>query len=204
MSTKDPRVDAYIAKAADFAKPILNHLRNLVHQACPEVEEAFKWSFPCFMYKGILCNMAAFKEHSAFGFWKGSLMFANDPAVKKRTSEAMGHFGRITRLADLPADKIILGYIKEAVRLHDAGIKPPPKPKSNSRKELVVPHCLSSALKKNKQAQATFEQFSYSHKKEYVEWFTEAKRDETRDKRLETAITWLAQGKPRNWKYMNC
>jgi len=198
MSSKDRRVDAYIAKSADFAKPILNHLRSLVHKACPEVEEDFKWSFPCFMYKGILCHMAA------FGFWKGSLMFANDPAVKKRTSEAMGQFGRITRLADLPADKVMLGYIKEAVRLHDAGIKPPPRLKSKEKKELRVPDSLSSALKKNKQAQATFDQFSYSNKKEYVEWITEAKRDETRDKRIETAIAWLAQGKPRNWKYMNC
>jgi uncharacterized protein YdeI (YjbR/CyaY-like superfamily) len=204
MSTKDPRVGAYIAKSADFAKPILNHLRKLVHKACPEVEEDFKWSFPSFTYKGILCHMAAFKEHCAFGFWKGSLMFANDPAVQKRTSEAMGQFGRITRLADLPGDRVMLRYIKEAVRLHDAGIKPPPRPKSKEKKELLVPDSLSSALKKNKQAQTTFDQFSYSHKKEYVEWITEAKRDETRDKRIETAIAWLAQGKPRNWKYMNC
>jgi uncharacterized protein YdeI (YjbR/CyaY-like superfamily) len=201
MPKKDPRVDAYIAKAAAFAQPVLRHLRKLVHTGCPEVEETLKWSMPSFTYKGILCGMAAFKEHCTFGFWKHDLVVGAQEAPK--AEEAMGTFGRITKLSDLPSNEVLLGYIRKAVELNDAGIKrqaPPKKP----REELKIPSFLLEALKRNKKALETFEAFSYSHKKEYVEWITEAKRDETRDKRLATAITWIAQGKPRNWKYANC
>jgi uncharacterized protein YdeI (YjbR/CyaY-like superfamily) len=200
MKTKDPRIDAYIAKSADFAKPILNHLRTVVHVACPEVEETLKWNFPHFMRQGLLCGMAAFKGHCTFGFWKGALIFPQD----KTGDEAMGQFGRITSLSDLPSEKILIGYIKQAVSLNEAGIKVPARTKPKEKKELVVPDYFMAALKKNKQALKSFENFSYSHKKEYVEWITEAKREETRTKRMETALEWLAKGKARHWKYENC
>jgi uncharacterized protein YdeI (YjbR/CyaY-like superfamily) len=201
MPKKDPRVDAYIAKAAPFAQPVLRHLRKLVHTGCPDVEETLKWSMPSFTYKGILCGMAAFKEHCTFGFWKHDLVVGAQGAPK--AEEAMGTFGRITKLSDLPSNEVLLGYVRKAVELNDAGIKKPASPKK-PREELKIPSSLMEALKRNKKALETFEEFSYSHKKEYVEWITEAKRDETRDKRLATAIAWIAEGKPRNWKYANC
>ncbi|MEW6156965.1 MAG: YdeI/OmpD-associated family protein [Verrucomicrobiota bacterium] len=201
MPKKDPRIDAYIAQSADFAKPILKHLRKLIHQGCPEVEETMKWSFPHFMYKGILCSMASFKQHCAFGFWKGALIFGDTPEGRKAADEAMGQFGRITALSDLPKDDVIIKYVKEAVRLNDAGVKLPGREKSKERKELVVPEVLKAALKENQKARTTFDEFSYSHKKEYVEWITEAKSEATRQRRLETAIQWMAEGKSRNWKY---
>jgi uncharacterized protein YdeI (YjbR/CyaY-like superfamily) len=203
MGKRDARLDAYIAKAGDFAKPVLKHLRNLVHEACPEVEEDVKWSHPSFLYKGMLCGLASFKTHCAFGFWKYRLLFAEDKVAQKRAEEAMGSFGRITSLADLPADKVLISYIKEAKRLNDLGVKTP-KPKAKPKTELVVPDYLLAALKKHSKARAGFEKLSYSHKKEYVEWLTEAKREETRKQRLATTITWLAEGKSRNWKYENC
>jgi len=204
MAKKDPRVDAYITKSADFAQPILKHLRKLVHTACPEVEETLKWSMPSFMYKGILCGFASFKEHCTFGFWKGDLMFADDKEAQKRANEAMGHFGRMTRLADLPGDKLLLGYIKEAMRLNDEGVKKSPKPKLKVKPELIVPPVLVAALKKNTKAKAAFDAFSYSHKKEYAEWIGEAKQEDTRTRRLATTIAWLSEGKSRNWKYERC
>lgn len=196
MPTKDPRVDAYIVKSADFAKPILNHIRKLVHAACPDVSETMKWSFPHFEHKGVLCSMAAFKNHCALGFWKGELFLP-----KGKEDEAMGWFGRITSVSDLPADKVLLGYIKEAVRLNEFGTKVPSRTKPKERKPLVIPDYFTTAVKKNKKALNTFENFSYSHKKEYVEWVTEAKTDDTRNKRLATTVEWLAEGKARNWKY---
>ena len=200
MGKKDARVDAYIAKSPGFAKPILDHLRELVHAGCPKVEETMKWSFPHFMHQGILCSMAAFKQHCTFGFWRGSLIFGQGQTEK----EAMGQFGRITTLADLPADEILLGHLEKAVALNETGVKPPPKPGSKEKKELVVPDFFMAVLRGNKKALGTFESFSYSHKKEYVEWITEAKTEETRQRRIATAIEWLAEGKPRHWKYANC
>ena len=203
MGKKDPRVDAYIARSADFAKPILTHLRELIHDNCPSVEETMKWSFPHFTYKGpadrsprILCSMASFKQHCAFGFWYTDNMTGNQPAAP-----AMGQFGRITSLADLPKNKILVKQIKDAVKVHDDGVKPrsPAKPAEN--KELAIPDYLTAALKKNKNALATFKEFNYSSKKEYVEWITEAKTEETRKKRLDTAIEWMSEGKTRHWKY---
>jgi uncharacterized protein YdeI (YjbR/CyaY-like superfamily) len=204
MARKDPRIDKYIAGSAEFAQPILTHLRKLVHTGCPEVEETLKWGMPSFLYKGILCGVAAFKEHCKFGFWKHDLLFGNDPIAQKRAAEAMGSFGRITKRADLPSDAELLRLIKEAARLNDAGVKRVTKPRPKGNKELIVPDYLVTALKKNKKAQATFDGFSYSHKKEYVEWLTEAKREETRDRRLATTIEWLTKGKARHWQYANC
>ena len=201
MGTRDERIDAYIAKSAEFARPILVHLREVVHAACPEVEETMKWSFPNFMYKGILCSMAAFKEHCAFGFWKGSLVLKQEGDDAR---DGMGHLGRLTKLSDLPSKKVLTGYIKDAMKLNDAGVKSPTRSKPKRPKEVIVPHELTSALGQNKKALATFEKFSPSHKREYIEWITEAKTEATRTRRLETAIEWMAEGKPRNWKYMNC
>jgi uncharacterized protein YdeI (YjbR/CyaY-like superfamily) len=203
-SKKDSRMDAYIANAAGFAKPILNHLRALVHTACPEVEESMKWSRPHFMYKGMLmCGMSAFKHHVAFGFWLGEMVLGEKGKWTAET-EGAGHFGKITSLADLPGDKELLGYIKKAAELNDKGVKRPAPPRIKGNRELVVPDYITAALKKNAKARAAFEAFSYSHKKEYVEWITEAKREETRQKRMETMLTWLTEGKSRNWKYENC
>jgi uncharacterized protein YdeI (YjbR/CyaY-like superfamily) len=197
-------VDAYIARANDFARPILLHLRDLVHRGCPEVEEAMKWGFPHFMHNGILCSMAAFKGHCAFGFWKGKLLFAGEPSARSKAEEAMGHFGRITSLADLPAPQLLLKYVRAAARLNVEGIKLSSQPRPRARSELVIPDYFSAALANNRLAREAFEQFPYSHKKEYLEWVTEAKREETRSRRLQTAVEWLAQGKPRNWKYAGC
>lgn len=200
MGMRDDRVDAYITKSAEFARPILTHLRDIVHAACPEVEETMKWSFPHFMYKGMLCSMAAFKEHCSFGFWKSSLI-----VEKGRDDEnGMGQFGRITVQSDLPSKKVLSGYIKQAMKLNDAGVKSPTRSKPKTPKDVVVPDDLRIAIQKNTKALATFEKLSPSHKREYIEWITEAKTEATRNRRLGTAIEWMAEGKPRNWKYMNC
>jgi uncharacterized protein YdeI (YjbR/CyaY-like superfamily) len=201
VGKKNPKVDAYIASSPDFAKPILEHLRAVVHDACPEVEEEMKWSRPHFTYKGMLCGMSAFKEHCAFGFWKGSLILDKDA---KKTEDGMGHFGRITKVADLPSKKVLTEYVKRAKKLNDDGVKATNRIKKKVHPELVVPDDLAKALKRNKAAQEAFAKFSPSHKREYVEWITDAKTEATRTRRLETAIEWMAEGKPRNWKYMNC
>ena len=198
MGTKDPRIDKYIANAAGFARPILSHIRELVHKGCPDVTENMKWSSPFFEYKGVLCSMAAFKEHCAFGFWRRDLKIESNIS-------AMGDFGRLTSVNDLPSDKVLLGYIRQAAKLNESGVKPPPRVReAKDKKDLVVPKVLLDALKKNPKAAKTFENFSYSHKKEYAEWIAEAKREETQQKRLAQAIEWLAEGKSRNWKYQNC
>jgi uncharacterized protein YdeI (YjbR/CyaY-like superfamily) len=201
MATRDPRIDAYIAKSAGFAQPILTHIRRLVHEACPDVEETMKWSFPHFQYKGMLCSMASFKEHCAFGFWKSSLIIKNGDG---ETEQAMGQFGRITKLSDLPPKKVLMGYVKEAMKLNDEGVKSPTRAKPKTPRAVIVPEDLKRALQANTQALATFENFSPSNQREYIDWLTEAKTEATRTRRLETAIEWMAEGKPRNWKYMNC
>ena len=199
---KDPRIDAYIEKSADFAKPILKYIRKQIHKGCPEVEETWKWSFPNFMYNGeILCNMAAFKGHCSFGFWKGSLIPELNKVINEKGETAMGQFGRLSSVDDLPNEKSFATLIKKAMKLSDEGAKVPSRIRSDKPKKLVVPKYLKDALQKNKKALAAFEAFPYSHKKEYVEWITEAKTDETRNKRLKTAMEWMAEGKDRNWKY---
>lgn len=205
MPVYDPRVDAYIAKAAPFAQPILKHLRELVHQACPDAHETIKWSFPNYEYGGaILCSMAAFKQHCSFGFWLGSLL--TDPKGLLLTGSdktAMGHLGQIRSVSDLPEDRVLLAYIREAMALTDRGAKVPRKPKA-APQALVLPEPFREALAGNKEAQAHFEAFSPSQKKEYVTWITEAKTEATRDKRMATALEWIAEGKGRNWKYERC
>ena len=150
--------------------------------------------------------MASFKEHCVFGFWKSSLLKDPKKYLQKRSNqggEAMGNMGRITSLNDLPPDKIILDLIKQAKQLNDDGIKLPTKPKKE-KAELVIPDYFMNTVKKNKMAMATFENFSYSNKKEYIMWVTEAKTEETRNRRLSTTVEWLAEGKVRNWKYVKC
>jgi len=195
VATKDPRVDAYIKRAAPFARPILKHLRKIAHVGCPDVEETIKWQSPFFERKGIICFMAAFKEHCVFGFWKGSLIFG------EKHKGAMGHFGRITSMHDLPDEKKLIGYVRKAAELNEAGVKKS-RPRSRTKQKINVPSDLKAALQRNAKARKTFEDFSYSHKKEYVDWITDAKRDETRKRRLQTAVQWLIQGKPQNWKYL--
>ena len=201
MPKTDPYVDQYIDKAQEFAKPILRHIRKLVHEACPDVVETKKWSFPLFDYQGIMCSMASFKEHCAFGFWKQSLL---EESVFPAEKTAMGSFGRITSLKDLPSDKVMKKLIKDAMKLNEQGIKVERKPMATEKKALVIPPVLAEALARNEASAEAFNNFSYSKKKEYVEWIAEAKSDATRDKRLATTIEWLAEGKSRNWKYQNC
>jgi uncharacterized protein YdeI (YjbR/CyaY-like superfamily) len=199
MATKDRRIDAYIAKSADFAKPILKHLRKVVHAGCPQVQETMKWSMPHFDYKGVMCGMAAFKEHCAFGFWKADLILDRGQTAEK---SGMGSFGFIKSLADLPNEKTLIGYVKKAAALNKAGIKAPGRTHPKKRALIPVPDDFAAALKKNAKARQTFDSFSPSHRREYLEWITEAKRAETRKERLAKSLKWLAEGKTRNWKYM--
>jgi uncharacterized protein YdeI (YjbR/CyaY-like superfamily) len=200
MSKKDARVDAYIEKSADFAKPILQQLRKIVHSAAPEIEEDIKWGVPFFLYKGPLCHMAAFKQHCAFGFWRG----VEVPATLQKDG-AMGVLGRLTSVADLPPDQALAKAIQAAVAERNSpGAKSATKPKPKTKAAaavLTVPDDLKARLAKNKKAATTFENFSPSHRREYIEWITSAKREETRSKRLDTALEWLAEGKSQNWRY---
>lgn len=207
MGKYDPRIDAYIDKSAPFAKPILTHLRELIHAACPDVEETWKWSFPHFMYHdAILCSMAAFKQHCSFGFWKASLMSDPEGILETKDRDGMGHMGKIQTLKDLPKDAVMKKYIKEAMKLNEAGVKLPPRAKASAteKKDLTIPPYLIKELKKNKTAEKIFNGFSYTNKKEYVMWLEEAKTGITREKRLAQAIEWIAEGKVRNWKYLDC
>lgn len=199
MPTIDPRVDAYIDKSRDFAKPILTHIRKLVHETCPDVSETLKWSMPSFEYKGILCGMASFKAHCTLMFWKQSLL-ESDAFPKNKT--AMGSFGRIASLKDLPSDAVMKSLLKQAMKLNEDGVKVT-KPK-HEKKELVVPEILLEALARNEKAAETFDNFPPSCKREYADWIAEAKTEATRDKRLATTIEWLTEGKRRNWKYEKC
>jgi uncharacterized protein YdeI (YjbR/CyaY-like superfamily) len=198
MATKDPRIDAYIAKSADFAKPILKHLRKAVHAGCPQVVETIKWSMPHFDYKGVMCGMAAFKEHCAFGFWKADLILNRDNQTEK---SGMGSFGCIKSVADLPAEKTLIGYVRKAAALNEAGIKAPGRTQPKKRAPIPVPDDFLAALKKNAKARKTFENFAPSHRREYLEWITEAKREETRKERMAKTLKLLAEGKSLHWKY---
>jgi uncharacterized protein YdeI (YjbR/CyaY-like superfamily) len=205
----NPKVDACIEKAAEFAQPVLRHLRGLVHKACPDVVEEMKWSRPFFLHGGvILCNISAFKEHCSFGFWGAEIgkVLKTDGVVQ---DGGMGSLGRITSVKDLPADKVMLRYIRQAAEFIDSGlgdnrivvarrVVKAPKAAVEAPAEFVA------ALKKNKEASKVFEAFSPSCKREYVEWIADAKREETRERRIAQAVEWIAEGKQRNWKYMEC
>jgi uncharacterized protein YdeI (YjbR/CyaY-like superfamily) len=203
MVTLDPRIDAYIDNAPGFAQPVLRHLRSVIHAACPDVVETIKWKSPSFEYKGMLCGFAAFKEHCAFGFWKHELVVDTHG---KTSREAMGSFGRITSLEDLPSRTALTRYIKAAMKLNVDGVKVVRDKTTKDKKPVGMPAELKAALAlaKHKKARATFEAFSPSHQREYMEWIGEAKGEETRARRLAQALEWMAEGKSRNWKYMKC
>lgn len=198
MGTRDPRVDAYLAKAAPFARPILEHLRALLHATCPDLVEEIKWGMPHFAYKGMFAGMAAFKQHCTFGFWKHDLIVGQNAKYR----DAMGSFGCLRALTDLPSDKTLTGYIRLAMRLNEEGVKV--ERKKHPKAPVVVPKELRAALRKHEQAQKVFAAMSPSHQREYAEWIAEAKREETRARRVATTIAWLAQGRNRNWKYEKC
>lgn len=199
MNARDPRIDAYIERQADFARPILDHLRQAVHRACPEAEETLKWSMPTFMYRNeILASMAAFKGHATFGFWRGSLVLGGGD----QQMDAMGQFGRLKSIDDLPKPDMLETLIKKAMALTDEGVKPVRS--KTAKGEFSVPEDLSAALAGNAAASATFEAFPPSCRREYVDWVTEAKRPDTRARRVAQAVEWMAEGKKRNWKYQNC
>jgi uncharacterized protein YdeI (YjbR/CyaY-like superfamily) len=204
MPVIDKRIDAFIEKKAEFAKPILKHLRQLVHKTCPDAEETIKWGMPFFDYKGsTMCAMSAFKEHCSFMFWKAKLMKDPEGVLQVAERHGMGNFDKITSLKDLPSDKILIAYIKEAMRLNEENIKMPARKKA-AVKELEMPVDFAAALKKNKKANTVFESFTPGKKKEYIEWITEAKTEATKNKRIETSVEWIAEGKSRHWKYQNC
>lgn len=200
MKNASPEVDAYIARAPDYARPILVRVRKSFHRACPAIEETIKWGFPHFEHRGIVGSMAAFKKYVSFGFWKGKLL--DDP---EQLFTVMGKtpmkFRNVSDVSELPSDRTLVDYVRRAVALNVEGIKAPAQ-KRKPRPELEAPAWFLRALKQNKKALATFERFSPSHQREYVEWLTEAKQEATRQKRLATTLEWLAQGKPRNWKYL--
>jgi len=210
MGTKDPRVDAYIEKAGEYARPILKKLRAVVHKGCPEVTETIKWGMPAFEYKGPFCGMAAFKKHCVFGFWKSALLFGDgstkSAAVAKGVEKlTWGAPDRdpvpacITSVKELPSDTVFLKLLKQAKKLNDDDVKLPRK--TTKRKPLPMPEEFAAALKRSKKAAAVFDAFPPSHQREYIEWITEAKTDETRERRMATALEWIAEGKGRNWKY---
>lgn len=201
MATRDPRIDTYIDNAPEFAQPVLHHLRALIHAACPDVVETIKWRCPSFEYKGVLCGFAAFKQHCVFGFWKHELVVA---AHDKASREAMGSFGRLTSIKDLPSKAALTKFIKSAMKLNDEGVKVVRDKTTKGKQPVSMPPELKVALAKNKRARAAFEAFSPSHQREYMEWIGEAKGEDTRARRLAQAIEWMAEGKPRNWKYMKC
>jgi len=195
----DPRIDAYIAKQADFARPILAHVRAVVHEACPDVEETMKWSMPTFVYGGgILCGMAAFKQHASFGYWKHALVVGEG-----EPRDGMGSYGKLTSVKDLPPKKTLLAHIKRAMQLNLDNVKSPAQRRAAPKPPPEAPADLVAALKKNAAARKSFEGFPPSAQRDYVEWIVEAKREETRAKRLAQAVEWMAEGKRRNWKYEN-
>ena len=198
MPRKDPRVDAYIAKARPFARPILKHLRKVIHASAPDIVETIKWSSPSYEYKGILCGFAAFNEHATFGFWKHSLVIDKKD---DKAGEARWNFGRLTSVKDLPSDVQLKTYIKKAMALNEAGVPAPHMVNRKAHKPLPIPKDLKAALAMNTTAAKHFAAFSPSAQRDYIEWITEAKTEDTRARRLETTIEWAAEGKRRNWKY---
>ncbi len=204
--TASPKIDGYIAKAQPFARPVLLHLRELLHRACPTIEESIKWGQPFFVYRGaILCHMGAFKAHCTFSFW-GKEISAVLCEARVLSEEKSSSFGRITGLGDLPSDKQLLAWIRQAAAFVDSGQYTSPmaeRPKKAHAKAIEAPVEFKSALKAHSKASAVFEAFNPSCKREYIEWIAEAKRPETQANRIATAIEWIAEGKQRNWKYQN-
>jgi len=201
MPTFNPAVDKYIANAEDFTKPILEHLRKIIHDTCPQVEEVIKWGIPHFDYKGdMMCILAAYKKHCSFSLYKAALM--KDPKIVESVAagQKMGYMDKVKALTDLPAIKVLVAYIKEAMALNENGIKKA-KPKPEAPKVIEMPDYLSEALKANPKAKEVFESKSPSFRKEYIVWITDAKTEATRQKRIEQSLEWIAEGKGRFWQY---
>lgn len=199
MPKTDKRVDAYIARAQPHAKPTLNKIREMVHEAAPDCEEDIKWGAPAFMQNGILLIMAGFKNHCAVNFWKGSSFI---PA-ERREGDGAGNIGRIFDVKELPSKKEFASWVKQAIAHNEAeGPKPVKKRVAKPKKALDMPDYFMAAIRKNKKALATYDTFSPSHQREYIEWVTSAKGEDTRARRVAQAVDWMAEGKPRNWKYM--
>jgi len=195
MGKRDTRIDAYIASSAEFARPILLHLREIIHAACPDVEETMKWSRPHFIYHGMMCSMSAFAAHCGFGFWKGALVI--DGHVP---DGAAGEFGRITSIKDLPSKKVLTTYIKKAMQLNVDGLAVA-KAKPPAKTSLQIPTELAEALATHAKAKAVFDTFPPSQQREYADWIADAKRDATKTARVAKAISQLSDGKTLNWKY---
>lgn len=200
MATKDPRVDAYIAESAEFARPILRHLRKVIHQGCPAAVETIKWGFPFFDYRGLLCGFAAFKAHCSFFFWR-DIDVSRWRDRSKLAGEGMGQFGKIASLTDLPKQTVLLACVRAAVTQRDAASARPKRARQPG-KERPVPADLKKALAANVKAAATFQNFAPSHRRAYLDWIADAKQPATRERRLRTTIEWLTAGKPQNWKYL--
>jgi uncharacterized protein YdeI (YjbR/CyaY-like superfamily) len=201
MPHHDDRIDAYIAKAAPFARPILEHLRAVVHEACPTAEETLKWSMPHFTYAGkILAGMSAFKQHAAFAV---PMLDRSEGQADKR-DEAMGHYGRISALSDLPAKRTLVAQLKQAVEAIDAGGKLRSSKRDTPKPSLPMPDDFAKALTKTAAAKTHFAKFAPSKQREYVEWIVEAKQEATRARRIAQAVEWISEGKARHWKYEKC
>lgn len=198
---KNPKVDAYIEKSGDFARPILEKIRALYHKAYPKIEEEIKWGVPNFTHQGIVGNMAAFKAHVGLAFWKASLLKDPKGYLGNKTDGGMCLL-KVKTLNDLPPDKEMISFIKQAVKLNEEGVKVKKSAKKSA--DAVEPAYMAAALKKNKDAARHWKAFTPAKKREYIEWVTGAKQEATRDKRLKQAVEWISEGKPRNWKYMNC
>ena len=200
-SQTDPRVDAYIEQAAEFAQPILRHLRKLIFTANPEIKETIKWGAPGYEFKGIVAIMAAMTNHAVLNLWKGELIPEVQSLYGERSSEAMGTIGKIKHVDDLPSDDKVIGWIREAIDLNVRGVKLPQRSKSGQKPESVTPDDLANALSSNSAARDHFEGFTPGKRREYIDWLEEAKTATTRQKRLEQATEWIAEGKSRHWKY---
>ena len=197
--SRDPRIDAYLARVQPFARPILEHVRERVHTVVPDVEETLKWSMPAYTRNGaILLITAAFKSHVALNFWRGQEMRGD--AAK---DDAMGQFGKITSLGDLPANAELDALMAEATRLATAP-KAPRKVKHEPKPPAEVHPEFAAALAANPKAKTALDGFAPSARRDYLDWIADAKQDATRAKRIATAVEWLAEGKKRHWKYENC
>ncbi|MFL6697445.1 MAG: YdeI/OmpD-associated family protein [Vitreoscilla sp.] len=206
VAARDPHIDDYIAQAPPFARAPLEHVREAMHAALPEVTEAIKWGHPFFLLEGRpFANMAAFKAHCSLGFWKGGRPVAEEAAGPR--DKAMGQFGRIESLADLPRAAALRKLIGQARAAWAAAIDekasapPAPKPK---REPPALPDDLAAALRAQSGARKIFDAFTPSQQREYVGWIVQARREATRASRVAQAAEWIAQGKTRNWKYQNC
>ncbi|KQT22100.1 hypothetical protein ASG31_01805 [Chryseobacterium sp. Leaf404] len=200
MEKYSPLVDDYIEKAPDFSKPVLNHIREVVHECYPEIEEAIKWKFPTFMYKGkILCSMVSFRQYCSMGFWLHDSMktLKNLDTDVEKTN--MFSLGKITGLKDVPSKPQLKKIILEAMELTDMGVKL--RKAAPSKNEITVPEYFQNVLNQNKKALEVFEKASPSFRKEYATWIVDAKTETTRNKRIDQALEWISEGKGRNWKY---